>query len=198
MKNKLPWNHNFAYNKWIKNTLGDRKNILDVGCGNGILSIFLRNDNNLIVGIDPSDSSIKTANVQNEYDNVNFIQITFEGFEVKQKFDAVIFVASIHHMNMEDAINKAKTLLNNNGILVIVGLAKPSSVLDWFVECARIIPSGIISFLKKNRTSEDLCIDVSYDFPTMNEVRRICNDKLQGYKMKYGLHYRYLLTWKKH
>ena len=198
MNNKLPWNHNFAYNKWIKKTIGDRRNILDVGCGNGYLSIYLRNDSNFVVGIDPSDSSIKTANLQYNYDNIKFIQTTFEGFEISEKFDAVIFVASIHHMNMEDAIDKAKALLNSNGILIIVGLAKPASVLDWFVELARIIPSGIISFLKKNRTSEEINIDVSYDLPTMNEVRRICENRLQEYKMSYGLHYRYLLTWKKH
>ncbi len=197
MNNKLLWNHNLAYNKWIKKTIGDRRNILDVGCGNGYLSLFLRNDGNFIVGIDPSDLSIEYATGQNDYGNVKFIQTTFERFETSQKFDAVIFVASVHHMNMGDAIDKAKALLNRNGILIIVGLAKPANMLDWMIECARIIPSGIISFIKKNKTSEELNMEVSYDIPTMNEVRQICKNKLQGHKMSYGLHYRYLLTWKK-
>ncbi len=197
MKGKLHWNHNLAYNKWIKKTIGDRRNILDVGCGNGYLSVYLRNDSNLTVGIDPSDSSIKNANEQNNYSNVKFIQTTFESFEPGRKFDAVIFVASIHHMNMGDAVDKAKALLNSNGILIIVGLAKPSNMLDWIIECTRIIPSRIISFIKTNRTSEELNIAVSYELPTMNKVRQICENKLQGYKMSYGLHYRYLLTWKK-
>ncbi len=198
MKNQVPWNHNLSYNEWIKNNIGDRKSILDVGCGNGYLSLFLRNDKNFVVGIDPSDLSIKNANEQNNYSNVKFIQTTFEGFETSRKFDAVIFVASIHHMNMNDAIDKAKALLNRNGILIIVGIAKPSNMLDWMIECARTIPSGIISCIKKNKTSEELNIDVSYDIPTMNKVKQTCKSKLQGYKMRYGLHYRYLLTWKKH
>ncbi len=197
MKSKLHWNHNLAYNKWIKKTIGDRRNILDVGCGNGYLSIYLRNDSNFVVGIDPSDLSIKNATTQNNHSNISFIQTTFERFEPSRKFDAVIFVASVHHMNMSDAIDKVKSLLNSNGILVIVGLAKPSNMLDWIVECARIIPSAIISFIKKNKTSEELNIDVSYDLPTMDDIRKISKNKLQGYKMSYGLHYRYLLTWKK-
>jgi len=99
-------------------------------------------------------------------------------------------------MDMANAIDKAKKLLTKNGILIIVGLAKPSSLFDWIVELGRIIPSKIVSSIKKNTTSEELDIDVSYDFPTMKTVRQICKEKLCGYTLRYGLHYRYLLTWK--
>ncbi len=101
----------------------------------------------------------------------------------------------IDRYRLVNAINKAKKLLTKNGVLIIVGLAKPSSLSDWLVELARIIPSKIISAIKKNTTSEELNIDVSYDFPTMKEVRQILNKKLCGYTLRYGLHYRYLLTW---
>ena len=100
-----------------------------------------------------------------------------------------------HHMDMENAIEKAKKLLAKNGVLIIVGLAKPSSLFDWIVEFARIIPSKIVSTMMKNTTSEELDIEVSYHFSTMKKVRQICNEKLYGYTLRYGLHYRYLLTW---
>lgn len=98
-------------------------------------------------------------------------------------------------MNMADAVDKAKELLEKNGVLIIVGIAKPSGLLDWMVEAARVIPSRIISSVRQMSTSEELEMDVSYDFPTMNEVRQICGEKLCGYTLRYGLHYRYLLTW---
>ena len=194
---KTFWNHNYAYNRWVAKKIGKRKNILDVGCGDGTLALYLRTSDNEVLGIDISDSSIQKANKKNTYDNVDFVQTTFENFLADNKnFDAVVFVASIHHMDMADAVDKAKKLLKKNGVLIIVGLAKPSSLFDWIVELVRIIPSKIVSTIKKNTTSEELDIDVSYDFPTMNEVRQICKEKLCGYTLKYGLHYRYLLTWK--
>jgi len=193
---KTSWNHNYAYNRWVSKKVGKRISILDVGCGDGTLAQYLRTADNNILGIDISDSAIQKANKKNSYSNVSFLQTTFEDFqENNKKFDAIVFVASIHHMDMINAIDKAKKLLTKNGVLIIVGLAKPSSLSDWIVELARIIPSRIISVIKKNTTSEELNIDVSYDFPTMNEVRQILNEKLCGYTLRYGLHYRYLLTW---
>lgn len=193
---KTPWNHNYAYNSWIAEKVGNRKRILDVGCGNGTLALFLRTADNYVLGIDPSAPAVQRAKEANIYGNVNFVQTDFEGFEAGgEKFDAIIFVASLHHMDMAAAITKAKKLLEKGGMLIIVGLAKPSSVIDWAVEAARVIPSRIVSAIKKNVTSEELNIEVSYDLPAMSEVRRLCNDCLRGHKIKYGLHYRYLLTW---
>lgn len=197
MKNsKTPWNHNFAYHGWISKIVGKRNRILDVGCGDGTLAQFLRTPDNHILGIDPSYSSIQRAKEQNEYQNVDYIQMSFEDFNVENtKFDAIIFVASIHHMDMKEAIDKAISCLEKSGVLIIVGLAKPAKFLDWVIEVLRVIPSGIISAIKNNTTSEELNIDVSYDIPKMTEVRKICAKQLYGYTLRSGLHYRYLLTW---
>lgn len=195
-KQKTPWNHNYAYHRWVSEKVGKRNRILDVGCGDGTLALYLRTTENNILGIDMSDASIQRANRKNTYRNVSFIRTAFEDFqENSHKYDAITFVASIHHMDMENAIEKAKKLLAKNGVLIIVGLAKPSSLFDWIVEFARIIPSKIVSTMMKNTTSEELDIEVSYHFPTMKKVRQICNEKLYGYTLRYGLHYRYLLTW---
>ena len=195
-RKKAPWNHNYAYYRWVAGKVGQRKRILDVGCGDGALALYLRTSDNNILGIDSSAASIKKANAKNTYDNTSFIRTTFEDFHADGKrFDAIIFVASIHHMDMAYAIDKAKSLLDNNGILIIVGLSTPSSLLDWLIEAARVFPSKAVSFIKGNTTSEEMNIDVSYDFPKMKNVRRICKEKLCGYTLRYGLHYRYLLTW---
>jgi len=193
---KSAWNHNYAYNQWVSEKIGKRKHILDVGCGDGTLVRYLRSVDNEIIGIDISDYSIQKAIKENSYSNVSFVRTSFEDFHTdNERFDAVVFIASIHHMDMVNAIDKAKKLLAKNGVLIIVGLSKPSSLFDWIVELVRIIPSKIISSIKKNTTSEELDIDVSYDFPAMDEVRKICKEKLCGYTLRYGLHYRYLLTW---
>ena len=199
MKDKtVPWNHNYAYNGWISKMVGKRSKILDIGCGNGTLAMILRTPENHILGIDPSYSSIQKANNHSAYDNVKFVQTTFEEFDANgDKFDAIIFVESIHHMDMLNAVEKAKKLLEQNGVLIIVGLAKPSGFIDWVVELIRVIPSRIISMIKQNMDAETMDIDVSNNFHTMGEFRLICNDNLFGHTIRYGLHFRYLLTWEK-
>lgn len=195
-RQRQTWNHNYAYHRWISKNVGNRKHILDVGCGNGVLARYLSTAENHVLGIDPSAVSIQNAIKNNEKSNVSFLQTTFEDFQSDGKrFDAIIFVASIHHMNMEDAIEKVKKLLQRNGILIIVGLSKPSNFWDWALETARIIPSKIVSVIRGNMPSEAMDMDISYDFPAMDEVRRICRAHLRGCKIRYGLHYRYLLTW---
>ena len=104
-------------------------------------------------------------------------------------------MASIHHMDMEKALIKAKSLLSPGGKIIIVGLGKPSSSGDWIIEVMRIIPSKLISLLHHASSSEQQNITVNYSFLGMDEIRDIVRKELPGAKMSYGLHYRYLLEW---
>ena len=196
---KKIWNHNFAYHNWIYKNITKDSTILDVGCGDGTLAFNLANNNKKILGIDINHNSITTANKKNIYNNVEFIKNDYLTYDFKkQKFDVIIFVAAIQHMDMKNALDKAKLLLNDNGKIIIVGLSNPSNLLDYIIEILRIIPSFIISKIMNSKTSEKLNIDTCYEFPKMNEIRKICKDALKNnYKIKYGLHYRYLLIWNK-
>lgn len=195
MKQKV-WNHNFAYHNWIINHTKNKNKILDVGCGDGTLEFCLANDNNDITGLDIDADILSVANKKNKNKNVRFIYGNFLEYDFKEeKYDSIVFVASIHHMDMEKAIIKSKQLLDENGIILIVGLAQPSNVIDWIIEVFRILPSKIISKLKHIKTSENLSINVKYEIPTMGTIRNICNKEFKKYKIRYGLHYRYLLYW---
>ncbi len=195
--NRKAWNHNYAYHRWIIQKINSNSNILDVGCGDGTLCFKLSSCKK-IIGIDTSEEVIKIANRNNTYNNVSFINDDYLIHNFKTKFDIIIFVASIHHMNMEEALIKAKSLLNKNGKIIIVGLAKPSTIMDNIIELSRVIPSSIISKIKRNKTSEKLNIQTNYNFPTMNEVRSTLKKVLiSNYKLRQALHYRYLLVWNK-
>lgn len=195
MLSKKIWNHNYAYHKWIiKNIKG--YSILDVGCGDGTLAFKLANNCKKVTGIDINKASINKAYKNN---NVCFINGDYLEYDFKsEKYDCILFVASIHHMDMEKALLKSIQLLNNNGRIIIVGLSNPSTIIDYIIEVLRIIPSFIISKMKKNKTSEEMNIDVNYNIPPFREVKRTCQKILKkNFKIKYALHYRYLLIWDK-
>ncbi len=197
MKRLNYWNHNVAYYNWINKKIGNRKKILDVGCGDGELAKYLINPYREITGIDTSRSCIEKANKDIGSDlNLRYYCTSFEDYNSQNEFyDAILFVASIHHMDMENAINKAKNLLKINGILIVVGLYKPSTLFDWILEVLRILPCAISSLLYGYKSSEDMGVPTSYNFLDLSTIRNLIRKNLPGSKLKPGLYYRYKLAW---
>ena len=192
------WNHNTAYYKWIGRKVRKCSRILDVGCGIGTLAGYLCEDGRKVIGIDSSESCINRANENWKDMNLQFRHQSFDEFTAEDgSFDAVIFVASIHHMDMTEAIKKAKKLLAEGGLIIIVGLAKSSSLLDKIIDALRVVPAFIGSILHRMKTSEEKDIPVSYEFPEMDELRNVLNEQLGKTKIRYGLYWRYLMIWKK-
>lgn len=191
------WNHNTAYYGWVRKRTAPCRSVLDVGCGDGSLLMFLDDGERRLVGLDVDASCICRARERAEGGNATFELASFEDYHPAHSFDAVVFVASIHHMDMRAAIAKAKSLLAPGGLLLVVGVASPSTLADYMVEGLRVLPCRAISAARGMRTSEDENIPVSYAFPTMGEVRRVLSDELPGHSLRYGLYYRYLVEWKK-
>ena len=110
---------------------------------------------------------------------------------------SVLIIVSIFIITGCDSKNNDNKI-NNNGKIIIVGLSKPSSITDYIIEIFRVLPSFVISKIKRNKTSEEMNIITNYSFPTSDEVRNTCKKILkENYKIKYALHYRYLLLWTK-
>lgn len=194
MQKPAYWNHNVAYFDWLKRETASCSSVLDVGCGDGALCACLDDGRKAVTGIDPDEGCIQTA-LARSCENAAFLRADYETYRFDRTFDAVVFVASLHHMEMRRAVQKAKALLNPGGKLLIVGLAKPSGVMDYAVEALRVLPCAVISRMKHMKTSEEQSIPVSYAFPAMNAVRAMARELLPGAKLQYGLYYRYLLKW---
>ena len=192
---KMYWNHNSAYYPWVQKKTAGCRTILDVGCGNGCLALSLGDGTKRIVGIDTDKHCIEKALSLSNDGFVKFTCCSFEDFTEDETFDAIVFVASIHHMDMTKALQKARSLLSPSGKILIVGLASPSSMTDWVLEAVRVIPSKIISSFHHMQTSEELGIKTEYNLPRMKDVHSIVKRELPGARIRYALHYRYLLEW---
>lgn len=191
------WNHNTAYHKWLLSQVKGRANVLDVGCGDGLLVYRLSKVCDQVIGIDTHRPSIEKA--KQRLCNTKNASIIMGGFEslnrAPRTFDAIIFVASLHHMDLEFCIKKSVELLKPGGKLLIVGLAHPQSVFDWIIEIGRILP------VKLGDLFHDVKGDIGAPIKGANErlgdIRKIAKKELPNAKIKQALYYRYLLSWVK-
>ena len=103
-------------------------NILDIGCSQGIVTLLLGREGKRVRGIDISTKAIDDAkynlNQENSTElsnNIEFILANFMSYNFKNvKYDTIIIAEVLEHLiNPKQFIDKASTLLNENGKLII-------------------------------------------------------------------------------
>lgn len=66
--------------------------ILDIGCGNGNISLALGSIGYHVTGVDIDQMSINTASSRNTFSNVKFEVLDANSFSMNDAFDAVVAV----------------------------------------------------------------------------------------------------------
>jgi len=98
--------------------LGGRE-MLEIGCGDGRLSSLLANKVKSLTAIDPDKAMINLA--CKEISGVDFRVGYGERLEFNDKtYDIVLFSYSLHHQDCVKALDEAKRVLRDNGIILII------------------------------------------------------------------------------
>ena len=105
------------FDKYIK----ENDYILDLGCGNGRFSEFIKNKKNY-TGIDNSEELINLA--KKRYPNLNFKkEDALNNSFLNNQFDVVFSISVLHHFPSkklrEDLLNECNRILKPKGILII-------------------------------------------------------------------------------
>ena len=105
----------------------ERIKILDIGCGGGLLSEPMKRLGADVVGIDASKKNIQVAKIhakKNKLD-IKYICTSPENFETKNKFDVILNMEIIEHVEDVDFFLKScSKLLKKNGIMFVATLNK--------------------------------------------------------------------------
>lgn len=111
-------------------------NVLDVGCGSGRSTRFLRDLGYNVIGIDVSESMIKTAKEQDEVSDYRLIVSENEEWPLEnEKFDLIMFsfvmLELSSHEKIKEILMKAKSFLSESGVLVISSTSENAYKHDW-------------------------------------------------------------------
>ena len=102
-------------------------NILDIGCGGGLLSEPMCKLGANVVGIDASKKNIEIAKFHAKKNNlkINYICSSPEKIKIKKKFDVVLNMEIVEHVDdINFFIKKSSELLKKNGLMFIATLNK--------------------------------------------------------------------------
>ena len=104
--------------------IGDRRNIVDFGCGLGYLGYYLhyRNDQRVILGVDYDEEKIAiAAHGYDKKENLNFMAQDIRAVELENP-DVVFFNDVLHYLTREEqfkVLNDTVGRLADNGIIFI-------------------------------------------------------------------------------
>ncbi|MDA9864857.1 bifunctional 2-polyprenyl-6-hydroxyphenol methylase/3-demethylubiquinol 3-O-methyltransferase UbiG [Pelagibacterales bacterium] len=143
--------------------------ILDIGCGGGLLSEPLARLGASVTGVDAAENNIKAATIhaQNENININYINGDIDSIEPLEKFDVILNMEVIEHVDNTDYFMKSCcSRANKNGIIFMATINRtlfsllfakymaeyvlgflPKGTHDWN---KFLSPEEIYSFLLKN------------------------------------------------
>lgn len=160
------WQRGDAFNRWISEEIAGRNPVLCVGSSEGISGIT------------------RTCT-------------DFEHLDVAvESFGAVLFVGSLPSINARWTLRKAKALVRQGGRIVLAGVSSPTNPLFYAVEAMRVVPNGIVSLLRGERSSNGSRA-ASSPLPKMAEIRALVEAELPGAQIYQALGNRYLVVWEK-
>ena len=136
--------YNIINNFKIKNKIKPLKDIdiLDIGCGGGLLSEPISRLGAKVTGIDASEKNIKIAKAHAKKNNlkINYICSSPEKFSTKKKFDIILNMEVIEHVeDINFFIKSSSSLLKKNGIMFIATINKTLSSYFYAIVGAEYI-----------------------------------------------------------
>ena len=193
------WNHNTAYHAELLDAVppsgGD---VLDIGCGDGLLVEKLATKATRVIGLDPDPRAINQARrLLTETPNAQVVLGSFltapelDG----QSFDLITCVATLHHMPLFAALEQMNAKLKPGGGLCIVGLSANKTAWDWIVSGVHVLPIRLLSKLRGESGYPGMT--VARPSESLAEIRHISRTVLPGRRVRRRFWYRYTLSWTK-
>ena len=105
----------------------EKINILDIGCGGGLLSEPMTRLGAKVTGIDASDKNIQIAKLHAKKSklNINYLCSSPEKIKVKKKFDVILNMEIIEHVeDINFFIKSCSKLLKKDGLMFVATLNK--------------------------------------------------------------------------
>lgn len=187
------------------NKKNNQINILDIGCGGGILSANLSRLCFNVTGIDASENTIKIAqeHAQKSELDIKFLQYELKDHQkISEKFDVIIGSEILEHLSAEETNNffqLCKERITTNGIIIISTINRTiKSLLGAKIAAEyllKIVPQETHqwkNFIQPSELNEKM---KEYGFKINNKIQGINFNLLKGkWQLSEKIHTNYILS----
>jgi SAM-dependent methyltransferase len=205
-----PWSHNEHFHGWVlRNLPARRQAAVDVGCGAGVLVGKLAPHFAHVTGIDDDEGMAAAASACLAGETRAIItRCRFDEFAERAgegEADLITMVSVLHHLDLGDALAGIPRLLAPGGRLLVVGLAKVDSPVDWMVDLASAVANPVIGLIKHPwpvrpadvAAAGQPVMPVRDPSTTVAEIAAAARSRLPGSRIRRRLFFRYTLRWDK-
>jgi 2-polyprenyl-3-methyl-5-hydroxy-6-metoxy-1,4-benzoquinol methylase len=194
------WNHNSHYHSYLLHQIPKRVyRTLDVGCGLGVFAWKLAERSEIVDAMDVDSAVLAEASILNPAPNISYLKADFLAADLPQAdYDVIVSIATLHHMDIEAALEKMKLLLRPSGKLLILGLYKEKNLIDYAYSVISI-PLNFV-YLKWHRASTAKPTMAAPTRPAqlpLKQIRKVAEAVIPGFRLQRHLFWRYSLIWQK-
>ena len=194
------WNHNNHFHNYLLRQLPRKVNLaLDVGCGLGFFAKKLAKYSEFVEAIDVDNATINAASDRNSAPNICYLQADFLEADLPERsYDVIVAIASLHHMDLEAALAKMKVLLRPSGKLLILGLYREMTILDYLYSLISVFLNFI--YLNCHRDSISSSTITAPILPAklyLKQIKTVANTIIPEFRLQRHLFWRYSLFWQK-
>ena len=194
------WNHNNHFHNYLLRQLPRKVNrVLDIGCGLGVFAQKLAERSELVEALDLEKAILEEAQTSRFAPNICYRQADFLEANLSEgSYDAIVSIASLHHMDLETALTKMKVLLRSSGKLLILGLYRETTILDYLYSSISVFLNLIYlnwhraSIVPSTKTAPTLPAQLS-----IGQIKTVANTLIPGFRLQRHLFWRYSLFWQK-
>ena len=201
------WNHNSHYHDFLlKHVPQPCSNALEIGCGTGTFARLLASRAERVLALDLSAKLIQIAKERSKaFKNIAYLlaDVTSCTFPAQQ-FDCIVSIATLHHMPLEQILNKIKPALKVGGTLIVLDLYQAEGMIGFLTELIAIPANFVLTTLKHDRmrrSKEEVEAWAEHGkrdrYSTLQQVRHACRKTVPGAEVRRHLFWRYSLIWKK-
>lgn len=201
------WDHNSHYHSFLLSQLPPYcESVLEVGCGTGQLARQVAGQAGHVDAFDLSPEMIaiaraRSAGVQNVCFELRDVMI--EDLPAEH-YDAILSVATLHHLPLLACLTKFKAALRPGGCLACLDLFEDAGWRDRLLNTLAVPVAVGMRLFKNGHLRQPAEVRAAWAehgahdrYMLLAEVRRVAAEVLPGSEVRRRLLWRYSLVWRK-
>jgi ubiquinone/menaquinone biosynthesis C-methylase UbiE len=201
------WDSNRHYHPFLLRSLPEsRQSALEIGCGTGDFARSLARHFERVIAVDLSPEMVRRASeLSRGIENVDFRQSDVSAWDMPSAaFDCIVSIATLHHLSMEETLQKLAAALRPGGVLLVLDLYQPRTLVDWIWSASAYQWNRLLRTWHLRRLREPAHVRQAWAeharhdvYPTLAEVHSLAERLLPDAIVRRHLFWRYSLIWRK-